>query len=185
MGHFIRLQSNTTERRPGQVECEVLPGIFGLIPEWTKDIGISRHTFNAPVETVAQSPSYRGAWMQARHCIIAASALFEPDCRGAKAVPRRIVHADGAPIGIAGLWSACQLPDQTIYSFTMLTINADGHDLMRHFRRSTAEKRMVVVLPPERYMDWLGATPMQSMAFMQAYPAQKLAIADEVPELLS
>jgi len=175
MGNFIRVCPGTDGH--GTADCEFVTGVFGLIPEWTQDLGISRHTFNAPCETVGQSPSYKTAWSQARHCIIPASAIFEPNCRAAKAIPTRIVQADGEPMGIAGLWSACQLPHKTIYSYTMLTINADEHALMRQFRKSTAEKRMVVVLPKERYMDWLFATPAQSMAFMQAYPAQYLHIA--------
>lgn len=44
---------------------------------------------------------------------------------------------------------------ETVYSFTMLMINADEHPLMKQFHKPTDEKRMVVVLPAERYGDWL------------------------------
>lgn len=33
---------------------------------------------------------------------------------------------------------------------------------------------MVVILPPDRYDDWLHASPDQSMVFMQQYPASLL-----------
>lgn len=179
MGYFIRYCPHATDAPQSGSGCESVPGVFGLIPEWTQDLGVSRHTFNAPIETVSQSPSYRDAWSQARHCIIAATAIFEPDCTSTKAVAKRIVQANGEPMGIAGLWSACQLPHQTIYSYAMLTINADKHALMRQFRKSTAEKRMVVLLPKERYMDWLKATTEESMAFMQTYPAQNFRVVND------
>ncbi len=35
---------------------------FGLIPSWAKDDKISRHTYIARSETVAEKPSYRNAW---------------------------------------------------------------------------------------------------------------------------
>jgi putative SOS response-associated peptidase YedK len=182
MGYFIRRCASTTNAGGNGSGCEVLAGIFGLIPEWTQDLGIARHTFNAPIETVSQSQSFRGAWSQARHCIIAASAIFEPNCQGAKAIATRIVQADAEPLGIAGLWSACQLPQQTIYSYTLLTMKADAHALMRQFRQSTAEKRMLVVLPKERYMDWLNAPHEASMAFMQPYAAQNFRVEIETNE---
>jgi putative SOS response-associated peptidase YedK len=177
IGSFIRRRLNDQNDCHSNSRCEIVPGIFGLIPDWTQDIGISKHTFNAPSETAFQSPSYKNAWSQARHCIIAASAIFEPDCKGPKAVPTRIVLSDGEPMGIAGLWSACKLPHKTIYSYALLTINADKHGFMSQFGKRMTEKRMVVVLPKNRYLDWLNATPEESMAFMQAYPAQNFQIA--------
>jgi putative SOS response-associated peptidase YedK len=48
----------------------------------------------------------------------------------------------------------------------MLTVKADEHPLMRMFHKPVDEKRMVVILPPERYQDWLSATPEHSMALI-------------------
>ncbi|MBK7002553.1 MAG: hypothetical protein IPH35_22145 [Rhodoferax sp.] len=56
----------------------------------------------------------------------------------------------------------------------MLTINADGHDLMHQFHKPTDEKRMVVIVPPDDYGPWLHARPAHSMDFMRPYPAQQL-----------
>ena len=63
----------------------------------------------------------------------------------------------------------------------MLTINADGHDLMQQFHKPTDEKRMVVVLAPERYQEWLEARPEQSMAFMRPMSAQALVASADKP----
>ena len=56
----------------------------------------------------------------------------------------------------------------------MLTINADDHPLMRLFHKPTDEKRMVVILPPERYQDWLEAPAEHSMEFIRSCPAESL-----------
>ena len=112
---------------------------------------------------------FRDAWRKALHCIILAEAFFEPDWRFGKAVPTRIVRADGQPMGIAGLWSSWRSPDgASIYSFSMLTINADDHALMKSFHKPTDEKRMVVILPED---SWLLAKPEHSMEFMLLSPA--------------
>jgi len=63
----------------------------------------------------------------------------------------------------------------------MLTINADGNDLMCQFRKPVDEKRMVVILPPDSYDHWLKATPLQSMDFMRQYPAERLYAGAERP----
>lgn len=130
----------------------------------------------ARTETVAEKPSFRDAWRKGRHCIIPADAFYEPDWRSGKAVPTRIGLADGEPMGIAGLWSTWKSPQgDFVHSFTMLTINADHHRLMKQFHKPGEEKRMVVILPEDRYEAWLRATPEQSLAFFKPFPAERMA----------
>lgn len=154
---------------------EVLTGMFGLLPHWAKDSKLSRSTFNARSETAHEKPSFRDAWRNRQHCIIPADAFFEPDWRSGKAVPTRIARADGEPMGIAGLWSWWKSrTGELVHSYTMLTINADTHPLLRLMHKPTDEKRMVVILPQGAYADWLDAAPQHSMEFMQPYPADRL-----------
>ena len=107
---------------------EAMAGVFGMIPHWGKDEKAARRTYNARSETVAEKPSFRDAWRLARHCIIPAEALYEPDWRTGKAVATRISRQDGQPMGIAGLWTGWKSPDGSVVrSMTMLTVNADAH----------------------------------------------------------
>ena len=145
------------------------------MPHWAKDTSGTRYTYNARSETVAEKPSYRDAWRKAQHCIIPADAIYEPDWRSGKAIPTRIELADGQPMGIAGLWSSWRAPKgEIVHSFTMLTINAEHHPLMKQFHKPLDEKRMVVILPPERYVDWLEASAQESWDFLRLYPAEFL-----------
>jgi putative SOS response-associated peptidase YedK len=72
------------------------------------------------------------------------------------------------PISISRLWSSWKsYKGELLHSYTMLTINADGHNLMQQFHKPAEEKRVVVVLAPERYRDWLRPKPEHSMAFIE------------------
>ena len=173
---FIRRHPHADVGDDAVPEREALLGSFGLIPHWSKDDKIARHTYNARSETVAEKPSFRDAWRKAQHCIIPVETFFEPDWRSGKAVPTRIGNASGEPLGVAGLWAWWKdTQGQTLHSFTMLTINADTHPLMNQFHKPADEKRMIVIVPPKRYDDWLKASVKDSGEFLQAWPAQWLA----------
>ena len=179
-GVFIRRHPHAGVHDEAVNPNEALSGLFGLVPHWSADTRITRFTYNARSETVASKPSFRDAWRRGQHCIVPADSIFEPDWRSGKAVPACIARADGQPMGIAGLWSSWRSPGgQVIYSYTMLTINANHHPLMRQFHKQQDEKRMVVILPTDAYDDWLHAKPSESMAFMQAFPADQLAVSTE------
>jgi putative SOS response-associated peptidase YedK len=154
---------------------EAMAGRFGLIPHWAGELSFGRRTYNARSETVAEKPSFRDAWKHARHCIVPAEWIYEPDWRTGKAVPTRIQRKDGKPMGIAGLWgSNHKATGEEVFSFTMLTINADDHDLFKNFHKPQDEKRMVVILREDQYDDWLGAPVGLSPDFMRQYPARLL-----------
>ena len=175
LGAFIRRHPNAEVGDEAVAPREAMAGLFGLVPHWSQDTKITRHTFNARSETVAKKPSFREAWKRAQHCIVPAEVLFEPDWRSGKSVSTRIVRADGEPLGIAGLWSSWRSPKgELVHSYTMLTVNADDHSLMRMFHKPTDEKRMVVILPTNRYQDWLQAPAEHSMEFLRPFPADAL-----------
>lgn len=168
-GPFLRKQ----EEGEG---IEAIGGVFGLLPHWSKDEKLARRTYNARSETASAKPSFRAAWSQGRHCIIPAVAIYEPDWRSGKAVPTRITRTDDDLLLIAGLWERWHHPTGNIvHSFSMLTVNADEHPLMRNYHRPTDEKRMVVILERNQIDAWLTASPKDSMSFMREYPSELLS----------
>lgn len=71
-------------------------------------------------------------------------------------------------------------------TFTMLTLNADDHDLMKYMHRpdpkrppEMQDKRMVVILPKGLYEAWLDAPASESTEFMRQYPADRLVATPE------
>ena len=182
VGSFIRRHPQAGAGDEAVPELEALNGLFGLVPHWSPDTKITKYTYNARSETVANKPSFRDAWKHAQHCIIPADAFFEPDWRSGRAIPTRIARADGVPMGFAGLWARWRSPQgEVLHSYTMLTINADEHPLMKHFHKPTDEKRMVVILPMDLYVAWLRAGPDQSSKFMQRFAADQLVVSVPIP----
>jgi len=180
VGPFIRKHEHADVGDEAVPFRELMVGSFGLIPHWAKDTKIARQTYNARSETVHEKPSYRDAWRLARHCIIPADAIFEPDWRSGKCNPTRIVRTDGKPMGIAGLWTGWKQPNgEILRSFTMLTVNADDHSFMRDYHKPGDEKRMVVILQDEEYDSWLSATPDESKFFLRQYPADHMMVSPQ------
>jgi putative SOS response-associated peptidase YedK len=177
VGNFCRRYPQADVGDEAVPAVEILTGLFGLVPPWSPDTKISRLTYNARSETVANKPSFREAWRKAQHCIIPVDAFFDPDWRSGKPLPACISRADSEPMGLAGLWSSWKSPQgELIHSFTMLTINAEQHPLMNKFHKPADEKRMVVILPPEHYGPWLQANADQSRAFLRQFPASLLKV---------
>ena len=182
LGSFIRPHPHADAGDDAVPALEAASGAFGLLPHWAKDRTLGRHTYNARCETVAEKPSFRDAWARSQHCIIPADAFFEPDWRSGRAIATRIASADGEPLGIAGLWARWRSPQgELVHSYTMLTINADAHPLMRQFHKPADEKRMVVILQPQQYAGWLAAPANSSMGFMAPYPAEQLTASAPPP----
>jgi putative SOS response-associated peptidase YedK len=159
-------------------------GRFGLVPWWTKPDGVkaaSRHTYNARSETVAQKPSYRDPWKRRQFCIIPAAAIYEPRYDTGKPVRWRIERADREPMAIAGIWERWKAKDSedVVESFSMLTLNADEHELMRQFHAPGDEKRMVVILEEREFDAWLQAEPKDAMAFVRQFPAEQMTARPE------
>lgn len=158
---------------------EALPAVFGLLPHWARDARLVRNTFNARSETVHQKPSFRDAWRRGQRCLVGVDAVFEPDWRSGKAVATRIVRADGEPMALAALWAHWRSPEGgSVHSFTLLTVNADTHPLMRHMHRPGEEKRMVVALPRAAHDDWLHASLQRAMGLLQPAAPDDLVVAN-------
>jgi len=180
VGAFVRAHPQAEVGDTAVPATQALPGLFGLVPPWSLDTRIAQRTYNARSETAAAKPSFRDAVRLHQRCIIPAQAIFEPDWRTGKAVAARIEGSDGEMLGIAGLWSSWKSPlGEHVFSYTMLTINADAHPVMNQFHKPTDEKRMVVILEPQRYADWLNPH-MPWEHFMVPCAPQALQV--DVPE---
>jgi putative SOS response-associated peptidase YedK len=172
MAPMIRLPR--ADASPGDRACAL--AMFGMVPHWA-DVKLARQTYNARTETVASKPSFRNAFKRGQFCIVPANSFFEPSYETGKPVRWEIGDADGEPLGIAGLWERKQDGPNGIplLSMSMLTVNADGHPVMQRFHRPTDEKRMLVILRPDQYDEWLHCPAEESPSFFTRYPAERLA----------
>jgi putative SOS response-associated peptidase YedK len=152
---------------------------FGLIPSWAKDEDFGRKTYNARSETVNQKPSYKAAWSKRHYALTLADMFYEPSYESGKAVRTRIKQTNGEPMAIASIWDTWTEPEsgELIVSFSMLTIDAGDHPVMRRFHKPEDEKRTVVPLRPELFNEWLNATPESAQSLLQLNSMSELSFA--------
>ena len=153
------------------------PATFGMVPRKRIPPGVKVFdTMNARAESVGERRSFNGPWKGLQLCLIPCERFYEPNYETGKPVRWRIGLASGEPLAIAGLWRAWKDEEGESLSFTMLTVNADNHPLMRRFHRPGDEKRSVVIVPPTAYDDWLNCrTTDEARTFLNGYPAEQMA----------
>ena len=153
---------------------EIRRACFGLLPPWAQDARFGRKTYNARAETVAALASYRRPWRLRRFCLVPTTGFYEPNYERGKAERWLIRRVNHDPFALAGIWEARRDEGGAIqYSFSMLTINADAHPLMRRFHAPEDEKRSVVVVAPACYTAWLhAATESAARALLQPFPVE-------------
>lgn len=120
---------------------------WGLVPHWAKDPSIGQKLVNARGETLAEKPSFRGAYKY-RRCIIPADGFYEwMGQKGAKR-PFYIHRADGKTMAFAGLWEEWETPEAHLTTCTIVTTEANADVAPLH-------ERMPVVLEGTDIDTWL------------------------------
>jgi putative SOS response-associated peptidase YedK len=125
---------------------------WGLIPSWAKNPADLPLMINARAETVADKPSYRGAFRH-RRCLIPTTGFYEWKKSGAakkgESHPYFIQPAETTLMAFAGVWETFLAADGSeIDTAAILTVPANG--LMRQIH-----DRMPAVVHPKDFAAWL------------------------------
>lgn len=148
--------------------------LFGLVPKWSEDIHISKHTYNARHETLFQKPSFLEAASRCKFGVIPVTEFYESKYIENKPQRWAVRRKDGKAFFIAALYEIRKLNDQVIRSATMLTMNAIDHPMMKDFHEPGDVKRSVVVIPYEHLDQWLSLKqPHLLYEFMQGFPVEE------------
>ena len=138
-------------------------------------------TNNARIETVAAKWTYKDAWRAGRRCLIPAAWYQEPNWESGKNIWWRMRRADGLPWALAGIWSEWTDPEtgEVLPNYTMITCNCDGHPLLGrlhkpdpHLPADAQDKRAVVHIAPERWLDWLSGDQATALGLIKPEAAQ-------------
>jgi putative SOS response-associated peptidase YedK len=165
-------------------ERELVVGQWGLIPWFAKEPKLKFPTNNARSEELEAKASYKEPWKRAQRCIIPAATFDEPNWESGKNVWWQFRRADGDPWGLAGLWNVWtdKATGEVHESYTMLTINADDHPLMRRMHKpdpkapaDRPDKRSVIPLEATDFDQWLEGTPTQARALLKLAPVEVFA----------
>jgi putative SOS response-associated peptidase YedK len=145
---------------------------WGLIPSWAKDPAIGNRMINARSETLAEKPSFRSAFKR-RRCLVLADGFYEwkVNPSGKSKAPFYIKLKDNRAFAFAGLWEIWQAKDGSeIRSCTIIT--TEPNEML-----APIHNRMPVILPPERYPDWLlpeETKPDQLSPYLKPYSSAEM-----------
>lgn len=173
-GPFIRAARDSSS--PAR---ELVLGQWSLIPWFAKERKLKFPTANARSEELQAKASYKQPWARGQRCIIPALAFYEPCWETGRHVPWKFSRADGELWGLAGLWATWADPasGELVESYTLLTINADGHPLMGRMHRPDPsrpphmqDKRAVIPVALEDVDTWLHAPVPMAAQLLQLAP---------------
>jgi putative SOS response-associated peptidase YedK len=144
---------------------------WGLIPSWAEELSVGYSMINARSETLLEKPSFKKPFQRQR-CIVPASGFYEWQTLGKTKIPYYIRTLDQEVMGFAGLFDKWEKDGQTVFSFTIITTNAN--DLL-----APLHERMPVILRKKEYDDWLDPLfddlgMLQGM--LRAYPTERMAL---------
>jgi len=122
---------------------------WGLVPPWAPALRSGARMINARAETVTASPAFAPAFAK-RRCLVPADGWYEwARGEGGKRA-YYLTPEDGAPLAMAGLWSAWG-PD-AVLTCSVLTTGARG-------ALAAVHDRMPLLLPSDRWAEWLNGGP--------------------------
>lgn len=167
---------------------------WGLIPSWAKDPKIGSRMINARSETLSEKPSFRSAYKH-RRCLILADGYYEwkPVPGEKQKQPIYIRLNSQEPFAFAGLWEEWKASymEKPLRSCTIITCPPNTYLEKIHHR-------MPVILPEDKYKQWLTPGEQSSEALqqllipysgneMEAYPVSKFVNrpANDTPECIA
>jgi putative SOS response-associated peptidase YedK len=153
-------------RRSRRVERPVLSvARWGLVPSWAKDTRGAARMINARAETVATTRAYATSFA-ARRCVVPADGWYEwvrlsPKQRQPYFMTRR----DGAVMAFAGLWTVWG--ERMLTCSVITTAAVDG--------LAQVHDRMPVVLPADRWRQWLDGDAVAAARMLTAPTPETVA----------
>ena len=160
---------------------ELVIGQWGLVPWFAKSARLKYSTSNARSEELERKPTFKLPWAQGQRCVIPALSFDEPNWESGRNVWWRFRRTDGAPWALAGLWNTWTDPEtgELVESYTMLTMNADHHPLMRRmhkpdpaFAPDEQDKRSVVALELADVDRWLAGSSAEARGLIRLTPVE-------------
>lgn len=155
---------------------ELVIGQWALVPHFAKSAKLPYSTNNARAEELAQKAAYKQPWLRGQRCIIPAWSFDEPCWETGSNVWWTFTRADNTPWGLAGLWNTWvdNTSGEVVESYTMLTINADGHPIMSRmhkpdprFNPDEQDKRSIIAIELSSVDQWLNGSRQDALALVR------------------
>lgn len=130
---------------------------WGLLPSWAKDVKVGSTMINARAETLAEKRSFSTSFRR-RRLLVPMTGFYEwqagPTPRAPK-TPMFIHSSDGAPLAVAGVWSAWHDPSapkgaagEWLHTCAVVTVAANA-------TMAPVHDRMPAILERTAWAEWL------------------------------
>ena len=180
---FPRMPGPFIRRTAHSADCdrELVVGQWGLVPWFAKTPKLTYSTNNARFEQIASTASFKQSWMRGQRCIIPAMSFDEPNWESGRNEWWTFRRADGDAWGLAGVWNTWtdKASGEVVETYTMLTLNADHHPLMRRMHKpdpklasNMQDKRSVVPIDLADVDQWLHGRPEDAARLVQLAPLE-------------
>lgn len=148
---------------------------WGLIPEWSQNDTIKRHTLNARIETLNEKVSFKDVIQ--KRCLILADGFYEwqwKDSKGKNKEKYLITLPNQELFAFAGIYSKWIDFDNTIKS-TYSIITTQANELMCEIHNT--KQRMPVIIKREDEKEWLNGDDYKKYAL--PYSCELIATSQE------
>lgn len=133
---------------------------WGLVPPWWRDDKLPVFV-NARAESIAEKPSFRGAF-KARRALVPASGFYEWTTEGKAKLPHAIEAPGAGLFAMAALWEHATHRGEPLDSTAIVTTDAVGPMAAIHDRQP-------LILGPQDWATWLDPrTPLDEIAALLA-----------------
>lgn len=160
-----------TDEDPNRIELFQ----WGLIPEWSQNDTIKRHTLNARIETLNEKVSFKDVIQ--KRCLILADGFYEwqwKDSKGKNKEKYLITLPNQELFAFAGIYSKWIDFDNTIKS-TYSIITTQANELMCEIHNT--KQRMPVIIKREDEKEWLNGDDYKKYAL--PYSCELIATSQE------
>lgn len=139
---------------------------WGLRPFWTKPGERPTLLINAREDSLRTKPGFK-RYLNSKRCLVPASGFYEWKTLGKTKQPW-FIHVLNEPIFcFAAIWES-HTTEQGNEEVTVALITTEPNDLM-----APIHNRMPVILPKEKYTEWLSGNPSPE-ALLLPYPADEM-----------
>ncbi|NIP37474.1 MAG: SOS response-associated peptidase [Candidatus Dadabacteria bacterium] len=145
---------------------------WGLVPYWSKDIKIGYKMINARAETIDEKGSFKKP-LKDKRCLVLTNGFYEWQKVDSKTkIPYFVRLKNKKPFSFAGLWDHWEKEGNDLYTFTIIT--TDANKLMEPIH-----DRMPVILDKEGSYKWLDPVLKDARTLkglLKPYPSEEMEV---------
>ncbi|KAJ3530233.1 hypothetical protein NMY22_g8664 [Coprinellus aureogranulatus] len=108
---------------------------WGLIPNWSKVEDNTLNTINARAENLAEGGGMWGSIKGKKRCAVVCQGYYEWLTKGKDKLPHFLKRKDGNLLLMAGLYDCATIDGRTIWTFTIVTTDANSEFSWLHDRQ--------------------------------------------------